>query len=57
MIEHRYEPRKLQQIGFSFWLSLPKNWLIHHDLKKRSEVALTLNSADELVLSPARRQK
>ncbi len=46
------EKRKLQRLGGSLFLSLPKTWLDQFSLKKRSEIFVSTDTESRLILTP-----
>ena len=44
------KPRSLQGIGHSWFISLPREWISHHSLRKKDKISISLNSEDCLIL-------
>lgn len=44
--------RKIQQVGYTFLLTIPKDWIYHHNLKRHSKVSFAYGDNAELILTP-----
>ena len=44
--------RKLQQSNYSYWISLPLNWLKNNELERGDEIIVDMNELGELILRP-----
>ena len=52
MIERRTPSRKLQGIGYSFFVCLPLEWIQHHGLSKHDRIRFRYGDNDELIMEP-----
>ena len=51
-MELKLKNRRIQSIGYSFFVSLPKIWLENVMLGKGSNLAMTINNDNKLILDP-----
>jgi len=49
--------RKVIQVKYTHFISIPPVWLRDHNLKRRSEVVLILNDAGELIVKPVKEEQ
>ncbi|MBI2102382.1 hypothetical protein HYT55_00965 [Candidatus Woesearchaeota archaeon] len=56
-METALEKRKLQRLGGSLFLSLPRNWLDQFSLKKGAEIFVSTDTEGRLILAPLQTQQ
>jgi len=54
-MELKLKNRRIQSIGYSFFVSLPKIWLENVMLGKGSNLAMTINNDNKLILEPPKK--
>lgn len=56
-MKYKLKPRKILSINYTYFISLPQDWLINHSISKGDKLSLVIGENQELILLPEKETK